>query len=96
MDHAFFFHFCILQVIKNWMVGRSGNEVSLFSLTATRVTTLWLKQPQFVYAVIYIGTTDTKITDSRSVAATNTQGSLTNNIGGWTYNKLKINVRPAI
>ena len=26
MDQAFLFHFCILQAIKNWTVGRPGNE----------------------------------------------------------------------
>ena len=28
MDKAFPLHFCMLQVIKNWTMGRPGNEVN--------------------------------------------------------------------
>ena len=34
MDQAFLFHFCILQAIKNWTVGRPGNEASAFTNVA--------------------------------------------------------------
>ena len=30
MDQASPLHFCILQVIKNWMVGRPGNEANIY------------------------------------------------------------------
>ena len=29
MDQAFPLHFCILSLIKNWMVGRPGNKASV-------------------------------------------------------------------
>ena len=34
MDQAFSLNFCILQVIKNWTVGRPGNEAKIFFLFA--------------------------------------------------------------
>ena len=50
MDQAFPFHFCILQVIKNWTVGRPGNEASGYhAITLTKLTILSLLSPWVLY-----------------------------------------------